>query len=272
LGRGVTVADIFRIRNEFLDGVFQNETQNYMQLSVERDYLQRIEDIFQEPGEIGLNALMDQFFTTIQALANYPESQPLRSSMVAAASVLSDAYNETDRRLEQLRTDTNNEIIMRVSEVNSLTQQIAELNRNVVRTEAGGAIANDFRDQRTVLLDQLAELVDTYTVTMSNGSVTVMVGGDVLVDGIYWTELTTQVNPALDPERNDLVDVVIASSGRVLNISGGRFGGLLEARDVHIPEVATRIDEFLIPTPPSTTPLQPVSPSALWMAALRSTS
>jgi len=244
LGRGVTVADIFRIRNEFLDGVFQNETQNFLELSVERDFLLRVQDIFQEPGEVGLSALMDEFFGAVQALANYPEEQPLRASLIASALVLAENFNEIDRRLEQIRTDANNEIIMRVSEVNSLAEQIAELNHNIVRAEAGGATANDFRDQRTVLLDELAELVDIYTVEMTNGSTTVLVGGDVLVDGAYWSEVATQVNPALDPERNDLVDVVMASSGRVLNISGGRLGGLLEARDVHIPEVATRIDDL----------------------------
>jgi flagellar hook-associated protein 1 FlgK len=244
LGRGVAVADIFRIRDPFLDGVFQSETQNFMELNVERDFLFRIEDIFQEPGEVGLSALMDEFFGTIAALANYPEQLPLRASLIASASVLAENFNDIDSRLEQIRTDANNEIIMRVSEVNSLTEQIAELNRTIVRAEAGGDTANDLRDQRTVLLDELAELVDIHTVEMTNGSTSVLVGGEVLVDGIYWTELTTQVNPALDPDRGDLVDVVIASSGRVLNISGGRFRGLLDTRDVHAPEVLTRIDDL----------------------------
>jgi flagellar hook-associated protein 1 FlgK len=244
LGRGVAVADIFRIRDPFLDAVFQSETQNFMELNVERDFLFRIEDIFQEPGEVGLSALMDEFFGTIAALANYPEQLPLRASLIASASVLAENFNDIDSRLEQIRTDANNEIIMRVSEVNSLTEQIAELNRTIVRAEAGGDTANDLRDQRTVLLDELAELVDIHTVAMTNGSTSVLVGGEVLVDGIYWTELTTQVNPALDPDRGDLVDVVIASSGRVLNISGGRFRGLLDTRDVHAPEVLTRIDDL----------------------------
>ena len=244
LGRGVTVADIFQIRDRFLDTVFQNETQRSMEMGVERDFLQRIEDIFQEPSDIGLSALIDDFFATVQALANYPEEQPLRASLIAAASVLAESFNDIDRRLEQLRTDANNEIIMRVSEVNSLAERIANLNYNIVRAEAGGKTANDFRDQRTVLLDELAELVNIYTVEMSNGSITVLVGGDVIVEGAYWSELATQVNPALDPDRNDLVEVVIVSSGRVLNISGGRFKGLLDARDVHIPEVAGKIDEL----------------------------
>ncbi len=244
LGRGVTVADIFQIRDRFLDTVFQNETQRSMEMGVERDFLQRIEDIFQEPSEIGLSALINEFFATVQALANYPEEQPLRASLIAAASVLAESFNDIDRRLEQLRTDANNEIIMRVSEVNSLAERIAKLNYNIVRAEAGGKTANDFRDQRTVLLDELAELVNIYTVEMSNGSTTVLVSGDVIVDGAYWTELATQVNPALDPDRNDLVEVVIVSSGRVLNISGGRFKGLLDARDVHVPEVSGKIDEL----------------------------
>jgi len=244
LGRGVTVDSIFRLRDPFLDGVFQNETQSYMELSVERDLLLRIEGIFQEPGEASLNALIDNFFASIQALANYPEEQPLRASMVAAASVLADALNEIDTRLEQVRTDANGEIITRVSEVNNLTEQIAELNFNIVRAEAGGNAANDFRDQRTVLLDQLAELVDIYTVEMSDGAVAVLVGGEALVTGRYATELTTQVNPALDPERDDFVEVVIAATGRVVNISGGRFKGLLDVRDSIVPEVTTRINHI----------------------------
>ena len=244
LGRGVTVADIFQIRDRFLDGVYQNETQNSMELTVSRDFLRRIEDIFQEPSEMGLSSLMDNFFAAVQALASYPEEQPLRASLVAAASVLADGFNDVSRNLDQLRTDANREIIMRVSEVNSLTEQIAGLNQNIVRAEAGGKTANDFRDQRTVLLDRLAELMDIRTMEMNNGAVTVMVGGEAIVDGAYWSEVATQVNPTIDPERPDFVEVVIASTGRVLNISGGRFRGLLDARDVYIKEVADKIDEL----------------------------
>jgi len=244
VGRGVTVADIFRIRDPLLDAIFQDETQKYIELSVERDFLFRIEDILQEPGELGLGALIDDFFASVQALTYYPEENPLRASMVAAASVLADSLNDIDARLEQLRTDANTEIIARVQEVNGMTLHLAQLNHNIIRAEAGGDTANDLRDQRTVLLDELAELMDIYTVEMSNGSVTVLVGGDVLVDGVYRTQLTTQVNPTLDPERNDFVDVVIAATGRAINISGGRLKGLMDVRDRRVPNVAKRIDDL----------------------------
>jgi len=244
LGRGVNVADIFQMRDRLLDAVFQNETQNVGELTVERDFLQRIEDIFQEPGATGIGGLLDEFFASVQALANYPEELPLRTSMIAAASVLAEGFNDIDRRLEQIRTDANTEITTLVEEVNTLTEQIAELNYNIVRAEATGKMANDFRDRRTVLLDRLAELVDIQTVDAANGSVTVLVGGEVLVDGKYWTELGTQVNPALDPERGDLVEVVIAASGRVVTMTGGRFKGLFDVRDIIAPELATRVNQL----------------------------
>jgi flagellar hook-associated protein 1 FlgK len=242
IGRGVRVGDIFRIRDPFLDNVYRNETQNVMEMSVERDFLQRVEGVLQEPGEMGLSALIDDFFASVQALANYPEELPLRASMVAAASVLADGLNDTHARLEQLRTDANREIIMLVPEVNSLTREIADLNHSIIKAEAGGKTANDLRDHRGVLLDRLAELMDIYTVEMSNGSITVLVGGDVLVEGVYATQLEAQANPALDPDRDDLVEVAIRATGRVLTISGGRFRGLLDARDVQVPVVANKID------------------------------
>jgi len=244
MGRGVRIADIFRIRDPFLDGIYQNETQNVMEMSVERDFLQRMEGILQEPGDMGLGALIDNFFASVQALANYPEELPLRASMVAAASVLADGLNDIHNRLEQLRTDANNEIITRVTEVNSLTREIADLNERIIKAEASGKKANDFRDQRTVLLDALAEIVDTYTVEMSDGSVSVLVGGDVLVDGKYDTPLATQVNPALDPDRDDFVEVVVAATGRPLTISGGRFKGLLDVRDSIVPNLTSDIDHI----------------------------
>ena len=242
IGRGVRVAEIFRIRDPFLDGVYRDETQNVMEMSVERDFLQRVEGVLQEPGDMGLSALIDDFFASVQALANYPEELPLRASMVAAASVLADGLNDVQGRLDELRTDANREIIMLFPEVNSLTKEIADLNHSIIKAEAGGKTANDLRDHRGVLLDRLAELMDIYTVEMSNGSITVMVGGDVLVDGVYATPLTAQVNPALDPDRDDFVEVAIRATGRVLTISGGRFRGLLDARDVQVPVVANKID------------------------------
>ena len=129
--------------------------------------------------------------------------------------------------------------------INSLTDRIASLNARIAVQEVGGNTANDLRDERGLLLDELSKLVNIFTRERADGRVDVLVGGNVLVDGNEAEMLEAVNNPSIDPDRNDLVDIRFVSNGRQFNPNGaGELFGALEMRDTILVELDTQIDSL----------------------------
>lgn len=252
IGTGVGVAGITRVRDEFLDGLYQEQVAGLGFAEYRAESFQQIEDIFLEPTENGLSSRINFFFETLNEFAANVESIPVRQSVLTEAQALASVLNDTASRLESVRTNANEQVINLVPTVNGLAERIATLNKNIVRQEIGGNAANDLRDERTVLLDQLGKLVNIFSRERDNGSLDVLISGEVLVDGINFRELEAVPNAALDPERNDLVEVRFVDTGNLLDIRNGEIKGALDIRDITVVDIdndmdivtATIIEEF----------------------------
>ncbi len=241
-GRGVQIDNVRRIRDFLLDVAFRNQTQTLGRAEAEALFFSRVEDLILEPSSLSLNQGMADFFNAFQVLANNPESSAARQAVVSAAQAMSDTFNFIATELDNLRTEANGQIIAVVDDVNSITAQIADLNQQILSQEAAGAVANNLRDRRDLLLDELSQIIGIRMIETANGNINVSSAGISLVQGSSAISLTTVANPALDPVRNDLVEIQVGSSGIVLTPAGGTLAGLLNARDIHIPGVLTDLN------------------------------
>lgn len=244
IGRGVDVGDIIQMRDEFLDVLYRTENSHLWQSRTERNYLARVEDAFLEPSDVGLSTLLDGFFTSLQDLATNPESQPIRAAVVASARTLVDSFRGVTDRLDDLRTDANNAIKDQVGQINNLSEQIADLNRRIVDFESGTAKANDLRDRRAYLLDQLSRITAITVTEDKAGAVTVETGGMDIVRGVFYDDIEAVVDPSLDPIRNDFVKIVHSRSGTDMTITGGELYGLLNVRDNTLPTIETDLNDL----------------------------
>jgi len=242
LGRGVEVQNIERIRELFLDTVYRQQVPELGSADVRATYFTRIEDIFQEPGEHGLGSRLNLFFDALNDFASNVEEQPVRLSVVTEAESLVTTLREVEERLRQLRTNANEEVRNMVPEINSLAERIAAMNVHIRAAELGDIKANDMRDERDRLIDQLARLVNITTRERTDGQVDILISGDVLVNGDNTRELVAQRNPALDPERADLVDIRFADNDSLVNVRSGELYGALSIRDTELVEMDQRID------------------------------
>lgn len=75
LGTGVTSDSITRIRDQFVDKQYRQETNNLGFWSQQTNAISQMEDIMSEPSEYGLNAAFDDFYTAWQTLANAPRDR-----------------------------------------------------------------------------------------------------------------------------------------------------------------------------------------------------
>lgn len=243
LGNGVRISGILRIRNEILDRRIRNEvsTSSYNQSLA--NYYSQMETAFYDPlvnaSEIdnpgaagGIANLIDKFFAAAQELSLQPDSMPLRVNFVEEAKTLSTVFQTSQSDLTALRENLNEQVIGKVGEINALIDQIAELNNQVMGVEIQqGVIANDLRDRRDLLVEELAEKVNIQTYAGEFGVMNVEMLGVNVVDTKYAIHLET-IGGDVDP--NGFVQVRFSGEpSRVLTslFHSGELGAALEMRD-----------------------------------------
>lgn len=244
LGRGVDVANIQRIRDAFLDQAYQQQAPNLGSSSVQTQYFNLLEDVFLEPTENGFGTRLDRFFDALSDFANNVESPPVREALLSEAQAMAGSLNGLIGRFDQLRTNANEEVRNIVPEINSLADRIVDLNRQIRLAEGGGANASGLRDQRGVLVDQLSNLINITTREDSSGQLHVQIGAQVLVGPSGARDIVAFRNPALDPERNDLVELRFVDDNSLVDVTNGEVFGALQIRDEVIPELDAEIDQI----------------------------
>lgn len=242
IGRGVTVGLITRLRDPILDLSFRDQVQALGNAQVQADFFRQIEDIFLEPTGTGMSGRISVFFDALNEFASNVESIPVRQSVLNEAAALAETFNETFRQLDNIRTRANQEVIGQVPQINALGAQVAELNDRIVRAEVDGNPANDLRDQRDRVLDELAGLINIFTRERENGQIDVLISGDEFVTGDRFREIEAVINPALDPNRNDLVELRFVYNGQLVDVQGGEVFGALVQRDTEIPDVIDQVN------------------------------
>jgi flagellar hook-associated protein 1 FlgK len=148
--------------------------------------------------------------------------------------------------LSQIQTDVNGEISQSVGEINQLTGQISALNEKIASVEVSGQNANDYRDMRGQLLQQLSGKIDVQYYEDNSGQLVITGAGSVnLVEGKISHDLSVSENSS----NNGYYDVVYdTGSGTTLNItnriSGGALAGLIGLRDTTIPGIKSDLDQL----------------------------
>lgn len=183
LGTGVEFGSITRIREKFLDDQYRNENKSLGSFSVQADTLDKLEGIINEPSDSGVRTVLDNFWKSWSDLSKDPENVAARKIVRENAVALADAFNFTSKQLSDLSTDLTTNIATNSQAVNSLATTIANLNGEIYRIESMGDDANDLRDQRDLLTDQLSKLVNINVVdtdqgyTIDMGSVNLVTAG-----------------------------------------------------------------------------------------------
>ncbi|MDZ4859305.1 MAG: flagellar hook-associated protein FlgK [Candidatus Hydrogenedentes bacterium] len=242
LGRGVGIAGIERIRDEFLDEAFSRQVQGLGSSEVQAQYYNLIEDVFLEPSENGFGTRLDRFFDALNDFSNNVESLPVREALLSEGQAMAGSLNGLIQRFDQLRTNANEEVRNLVPEINSIADRIAVLNREIRLSEGGGSNASQLRDQRGVLVDELSRLVEINVRTDGAGQTIIQIGSATLVDASGARDIIAFRNPALDTERNDLVELRFADDNSLVDVTGGEVYGALQIRDTVIPELDAEID------------------------------
>jgi flagellar hook-associated protein 1 FlgK len=159
-GNGVESLSLDQIRDIFLDRQFRNEQTKSTYWEARSNSMYYIEDVFNSIDSNSLDGVLASFFSAIQELSKNSTDEAVRTNVVAQAKKMVDVFRVYDRQLTDLMEQQNFMLREKVKHTNQLLDQMSSLNESIFRFEMGGSIANDLRDRRALLLDELSSLMD----------------------------------------------------------------------------------------------------------------
>lgn len=252
-GAGVETIAIERVRDEFYDGRYWDNNAKVGEYGQKQYYMTQIENYFDDNGKnAGFKTVFDQLMTTgLQELMKNPNDATAKSQFVGYAGALAEYFNGVAANLQKLQKDVNQEIKLKIDEINSLAGEIANLNKQINTIELTGVKANELRDRRTLLLDQLSEVVDVEKKeipitdpnqpdreTGANRFIVRIAGGQTLVDDSEYNGLECVARTSYEKVNQTDIDGlynVYWEDGQKFNLYNGAMGGalrgLIEMRD-----------------------------------------
>ena len=165
-GSGVDTVSIERIRNEFYDRKYWSANTSYGEYNMKQYYMAQMETYFKDDSATmpGFKTIFDEFAVKgLQAVLTNPSSADTKTQFIGYAESLTTYFNGMAGNLETMQKDANDEIKSKIEEINSISSEIATLNKQINVIELTGSKANELRDRRTLLLDQLSEIASITT-------------------------------------------------------------------------------------------------------------
>ena len=235
-GNGVSLTGIESLRDSLLNVQINNETQEQSKSQAYVDTMNQVQPLFPMDTS-GIGAAISSFFQSLNGLAANPSDSSLRQSVLAAANDLASSFNQAAGQLNSTRSNLDLNVQQDVQQVNQITAQIAAIDRTLATTSSSGTDYGSFLDQRDALVQQLSGLIDVSV--LQNGSsltLTTRQGTALVVDGQSFGLRTSL-------DSSDGTQHIYAQAGDITaQISGGKLGGALEARDQTIPSMLGQLD------------------------------
>ncbi|MBR3772799.1 MAG: hypothetical protein IKL07_11085, partial [Clostridium sp.] len=223
-------------------------------------YMKQVEDYFTDDSSIqGFKTIFDKMMNALDEVAKQSGSATTKSQFISQASDLTQYFNNMSGNLSLLQKDLNQEIKLKIDEINSLASEIATLNKQINVIEIDGkANANELRDQRDTLIDQLSAIVDVEVIetpvvdsnnpereTGANRYLVKIAGGQTLVDTNEYRTLECVARKSYEKVNQSDIDGLydvywvanrltgeLADEFNLYNASlGGELKGLVELRD-----------------------------------------
>lgn len=203
MGTGVQATGIEQLRNVYYDTKYRLAASSLNEYYGINEQLTQLESYLNEQkSETGYTKILAQLSGAMQNLASSPANATYRTAFTQAAGNFTDLINEVATNYQNTQEDINNEIALHVDTINSISTQIFTLNQQIRNIETRFGNANDLRDQRELLVDQLSELVNVTVIETpikygegpdaeDSGATTyeVRIGGTLLVDDMECKQL-----------------------------------------------------------------------------------
>lgn len=250
LGNGVDIQSVRRSHDELIEKKLNHALANNKFNDERTLQLSHVEEIFNEINSEGMNKILNRFFNSFRELATQPENETIRNVVKENARIVTDDFHRIQESLDQVRDNMNNKIRLSVDEINSLTDTVARLNKEITIQEVSGAEANDLRDQRDRAVSTLSEYFPLTTYSDNKGQFVVNVDGvgSLVSGGIAQKLVAGQgVDSTRDASDKGITDIYFANRPGVSvteKIKGGTIGAILKTRNGDLATLESQLDQL----------------------------
>ncbi|MCP4755367.1 MAG: flagellar hook-associated protein FlgK [Proteobacteria bacterium] len=235
-GTGVDIAGVRRIHDGFTKQKVVDEQIQVGTWQTREKVLTEAEIIYTDLEGTRLRGTMDAFWGAWSTVANEPESVTMRKTLLVKGQELAQNFRAFDRRLAEFNDTLNARISAELLEINQITREVGMLNKQVEQLEKRGLPANDARDRRETLLQDLSEKVEIRWFESTRGTLEIQIAnGQHLVHG----RANYPLKPFMTVEEKGNIKIGLNSSLGVETdvtdiIKGGSLKELINQRDGNI--------------------------------------
>ncbi len=176
IGLGVTYSRVKQVRDIFLDTTYRKESGRCSFYQTTTETMEEVESLLGELNGEAFQTNMNDLWTAVQELAKDPSSSIVQGLLVQRAGEFVERAVNIYEGMTFYQNNLNLQIAQQVDKINEYGRQILQLNEEIRCVEAGGVErANDFRDARNKLLDELGSLVNISVKEGNYGEVSVRI-------------------------------------------------------------------------------------------------
>ena len=162
-GAGVDTISIDRARDSFYDAKYRaNQTLlgNYQQKNY---YNGLIEEYLDDDGTTGFSSLFNKALTSLESVKTAAGTTETKATFISGLKSVTEYFNNVYESLQNEQFDINSEIKLCADRVSSIAQEVAAINKQINIIEMTGTTANELRDKRDVLVDELSKIISVET-------------------------------------------------------------------------------------------------------------
>lgn len=248
LGTGTRFDRVQRQYDAFVESNLRNSNSDLQSQKPLLSYVNRLIDVMGDES-IGLTTAMNLFFESARDLATDPASVVSRSIFLRDADGLAARFRQLAGQFDLLDKETRQSVDTDVGQINALTTQLAQMNKQLAKHSSESSQPSELLDQRDLLLRELSSLVAIKTRFETNGAVIVSVG-DTLDQGILVNQTTSRdINVFQSNIEIGRLEFVIDAYGKpetMPGISSGKIGGVMSFRDQVLNPASDSLDNLSV--------------------------
>lgn len=238
VGTGVDIQSVVRLRNTFVDQQYWKENSSLGYAQTAEETLGKIEGVFTDDttAGTGIQTVLNNFWQAWRTLATNSSNASAQTAVRERGAELVNSIQHASDQLRNLVTDVNSSIVGNVAKINEIGSEIANLNKQISNIEVGGMDnANDLRDRRDLLVDQLSKMANVRVFEDQDHNYSINISNVSLVSGSSYTKLAVASSP--DPTYGFQVNRVVTAGANPQDVqfTDGQMYALQQANTADVP-------------------------------------
>lgn len=195
-GIGVDIQAVRQVRDMFLDKSYRKEVGRQGFYEVQYETVAEVESMLGELEGVAFQNALEELWTSLQEVGKQPGAIEGRADLIKNAQSFLERANIVYNQLDTYQVNINTQILGKVNRINEIAERVQKLNDEILHYESNGVEnANDLRDSRNTLLDELGKIINITYKENADGVVTVSAEGMPLVtEGLVYKMGTAKIS------------------------------------------------------------------------------